>query len=217
MRRVRLIVSLACAALLLLSSIPAGAAEEELPPPPGQEQDADGPRRPRRFQRPGVGRPGRPGPDRRPAGPGPRAPFGLEIPQLKTELERHREAMRELIRPDEATREAIRAKIRELVQQGAEREEIAAAVKELVKEKANEKGQAVADELATHHENMAQIFRQADVADAVAKAIVERVSRMVARRRGHGPAGPRGPGGPPRRPRGPRGQDDAPVNPPENF
>ncbi len=215
MRRVRLIVSLACAALLLLSSIPAGAAEEELPPPADQEQDADGPRRPRRFQRPGVGRPGRPRPDRRPGGPGPRAPFGLDIPELKAELERHREAMRELIRPDEAGRDAIRAKIRELVQQGAEREEIAAAVKEILGEKTQENAQAAAEELAKHHENMAQIFRQPNVAEALAEAMLERVSRMADRRRG--PRGPGGPGGGPRRPRGPRGQGDAPVNPPENF
>lgn len=214
MKALRVGLVLVCAIGVLLGSV-AVWAEEGGPPKKGG--------RPGGF-RPGGPRRGGPGAEGglRPGGRGgPGGPFGIEFPALKEELERHRTAMQEIMQGG-GMRELLRDELRELIQKGAEREEIAALVKEKAAEKAKATAAKMAAEMVQHHENMAKVFQQPGVADALAKNIIQRVVRMVAMRgrRGGRPGGPgegpgEGPGG--RRRRGPRpprpdGKQDAPEN-----
>lgn len=175
-----------------------------------QEADPGGgkPRRPRRRQEGG--------PDARRAGGqrGPGLPFGIDIPELRQEMERHREEMRTILGEFRQKGEGLREKIRELREKGATREEIQEALKP-DPAKAQEIAGKIADAIATHQEGLAKIIRANR--DAVVQSVVKSMAQRMARRGGPG----RRPGedgdGPPDRPRrrGPKpdaGNEGAPDN-----
>ena len=196
MKALKLGLVVAVGMLVVFGEVAAMAGEDG---PPAKGGRPGGPRAGGRV-RPEGGRPG-----------GPQAPFGLELPVLKAEMERNREAMRTLMQGQ--MQGELREQIREKIQNGAKREEIAAFVKEKAAGKAQAMAQKMAAELVQHHTNLAKIFEQPAVAEALAKKIVERVTRMAGERgRGDGPKGER----PERRgPRPPKPEGGAGA--PENF
>lgn len=199
MKALKLGLMVALGILFVFGEVAALAGEDG---PPAKGGRPGGPRAGGRV-RPEGGRPGGPR--------GPQAPFGLDVPELKAEFERHQEVMRGLMQGQ--MQGDLREQIREKIQNGAEREEIAAFVKEKAAGKAQAMAQKMAAELAQHHTNLAKIFEQPAVAEALAKKIVERVTRMAGERgRGDGPKGER----PERRgPRPPKPEGGAGA--PENF
>jgi len=150
---------------------------------------------------------------------GPHTPFGANVPAVQEEMQRHREAIRTIMGSMKPNREAMRAKIKELREGGATKEEIRAALKP-DPAKTTEAAGKIADELATHHKNLAAIFTANR--DAIAASIVEKMGERMARRGGPRRKGGRdGDGdGPPDRPRGRRrgGDGDAQAKgAPKNF
>jgi len=134
-----------------------------------------------------------------------------QVPAVQQELERHRQTLRKIM---EGQREAFRAlanEIRQLRQRGATPEEIREALKKHGPA-ARELAAKIADELATHHANMAKILT--DNREAVIQAIAENVRRRIQERRRGGPPGDRPrPEGPPRQGPRRRGPGRGPRNP----
>ena len=119
------------------------------------------------------------------------------------------------LRPDG---EALRAKVRELREQGKAPEEIRQALQP-DPAKAQQVAGEIADAMAAHYANLAAILKEHRA--AAVKSIAEGMAQRLARgaRPGQGPGGPpRRPGGdgegpPPRRP----GPDGPPEAAPDNF
>ena len=210
MTRRRIGVGVLFAALLASGMGSAWAEEGE-----GGPGDA-GPRRLRRPARPGQ-EPGlRP---RREGRRGPRGPLGVELPALKEEMERHREALRGILSGQRQVGETLREQLRKLVQEGAEREEIKALIKEKGAEKAKEIGAKLAVELATHHQNLAKLYEEKkdEIAALIADGIIKRVAAMATARRGRRPGRLGPPGGGPGEEGGPRRPRREPPDAPDNF
>ena len=209
MQATRLGIAWVCGLLLALGGR-AWAADDEGP--------GAGPRRPRRLRPGGLQRPGQGEAGARP----PRGPLGMEIAELQAEMKRHHEAMRAITGGRRELVEPLREQLRELLQGDAEPAEIEALIKEKCAAKLKEQAAKLAEELATHHANLAKLFQSEGIADKVADGMAKQAARAIlqmARRRRDGQGGP-GPRPRPDGPRPPRGE--RPPRPekhdaPENF
>ena len=179
-----------------------------------QEDGGDRPRRPRRPEgRPGLGGPGG---QRQPG-----TPFGIDLAEVREEMQRHRQEMQRILGEMRPLLMQIRRKTQELRQGGADREAIKEALKEFAPKRDEIAGQ-LADALATHHGNMAKILK--DHRDAAARSIGRKLLERMGNRGGPGGGegfGPRRrPGGDDDRPFPPRRRRPAPAeegDAPENF
>jgi len=198
MRRQWSVVSVVASLLLAFGSVAAwaqeGGAADGPPVRPGQ----------RPFGREGGPQPGQP--------QGPRAPFDIDIPEVREEMQRHHQEFRAIMEQMRPILMEVQKKIRELREGGADKNAIQEALKQYAPQREQLAGQ-MADAFATHNENMAKIFREHRA--AVAKAIAERLGQGPVRRGGPDDegAGP-GPGGEGFRPRRRPGADGGPPLPP---
>jgi len=131
---------------------------------------------------PGVGPDGR-----KPGGPGgpPAGQPGDSLPAVREEMQRYRQALRDILAGNLAlAREADNA-FRQLREKGAEEAELQAAAKALAPQ-ARELAEKHAAALATHYENLAKIFKPIDEAarkrlvDSLAEEILNRMSSASA-------------------------------------
>jgi len=133
-----------------------------------------------------------PGPDiRRAGGPGglpglqPGGQPGDSLPAVREEMQRYRQALREVFAGSMALAREIDSAFRQLREKGAEEAELQAAAKAFVPQ-ARELAQKQAAVLATHYENLARIFKSADEAarkqlvDSLAEEMLNRMSTATA-------------------------------------
>jgi len=201
MRLQRKVVVMVCGLVVALGAGLARAQEGG----PGRE----GPRRrrPSREDAPQVRR-----------GGGPGGLFGSGVKAVREEMERHRKAMRDVFVGNMTLAREIGRALMELKKEGADEAELKDAAKQFAPQ-AKELAEKLADEFATHHKRLAEIYKPDDEAkrkeliEQLAEDIVERMVGRIGRRppRAGGPG--EGPPGGPRFRRRPRPQGE----PPENF